>query len=54
MVRVTLSEWVSPTPFADLIDAALADEDNNINTIPTDDANRPIIDNVAIIVAANL
>ena len=35
-----------PTPFADLTDVTLADEDSN--SIPTDDVNRAILGNVAM------
>ena len=38
--------------FADLADVTLADEDNN--SIPTDDANRTIIGNVAMHLVAKL
>ena len=49
-VRVSLlSHKVSHTPFADLTDVTLADEDNN--SIPTDDVNRAVIGNVAMQVA---
>ena len=37
---------VRPTPFADLTDVTLADENNN--SIQTDDVNRAIIGNVAM------
>ena len=37
---------VRPTPFADLTDVTLADENNN--SIRTDDVNRAIIGNVAM------
>ena len=40
---------VRPTPFVDLTDVTLADENNN--SIPTDDVNRAIIGNVAMQVA---
>ena len=40
---------VRPTPFADLTDVTLADENNN--SIQTDDVNRAIIGNVAMQVA---
>ena len=38
---------VSHRPFADFIDVTLADED--INSIPTDDVNRAILSNVAML-----
>ena len=41
-----VSNWVSPTPFADLTDVTLAEEDTN--SIPTDYANRKILDNMAM------
>ena len=41
---------VTQTPFADLTDVALADEDSN--SIPTDDVNRAILGNVAMQVAS--
>ena len=45
--------WVpislTPTPFADLTDVTLADEDSNL--IPTDDVHRAILGNVPIQVA---
>ena len=44
-IQVTLTE----TPFRDLIYVTLADEDTT--SIPTDNANRAIIGNVAIQVA---
>ena len=40
---------LSTTPFADLTDVTLADEDSN--SIPADDVNRAILDNVAMRVA---
>ena len=40
---------VSPTPFADLTDVTLADEDRN--SIPTDDVNKAIPGNVVMQVA---
>ena len=40
---------VTPTPFADLTDVTLADEDSN--TITTDDVNSAILGNVAMQVA---
>ena len=40
---------VRHTPFADLTDVTLSDEDSN--SIPTDDVNRAILGNVAMQVA---
>ena len=46
---MSVSPSVRPTPFADLTDVTLADENNN--SIQTDDVNRAIIGNVAMQVA---
>ena len=45
----SLSNSLTDTPFADLTDVTLADEDSN--SIPTDDVNRAILGNVAMQVA---
>ena len=44
-----LSNSIHTTPYADLTDVTLADEDSN--SIPTDDVNRAILGNVAMQVA---
>ena len=46
---MSLTHSVTPTPFADLTDVTLANEDNN--SIQTNDANRAIIGYVAMQVA---
>ena len=40
LISVRPSHTVCDTPFANLTDVTLADEDSN--SIPTDDVNRPI------------
>ena len=44
-----VSPSITHTPFADLTDVALADEDSN--SIPTDDVNRAISGNATMQVA---
>ena len=44
-----VSKSVHTRPFADLTDVTLADEDSN--SIPTDDANKAVLGNVAMQVA---
>ena len=44
-----VSQSVTPRGFADLTDVTLADEDSN--SIPTDDVNKAILDNMAMQVA---
>ena len=48
-VGAYVRQSVSPRGFADLTDVTLADEDSN--SIPTDDVNRVIQENVAVQVA---
>ena len=48
-VLISLSPSIHPRLFADLTDVTLADEDSN--SIPTDDVNKAILDNVAMQVA---